>query len=100
MILLLHSFQIRARSRGDLEKLKKHAGLSEDVIETLHADYHYRLVVSRKELACCMEMLAEEVDYPNFKSEVARLQDQEDKLNAYHKIWGVMYGYQEREGHE
>lgn len=87
-------FQIRARTKVDLENLKDQVSLEENIIETLHADYPYRLIVNEDELARCMEAFKRNIDYDNFKNEVARHTDQKNKLDAYHDIWRVMYEYQ------
>ena len=40
--------------------------------------------------------LGSEIDYPNFKNEVARRPDQREKLGAYHEIWSVLRRTQRR----
>ena len=44
--------------------------------------------------------LSEELDYDNFKSEVARHQGRAGAKyeGSLHKVWGVMNGIQERRG--
>ncbi len=87
-------YQIRAREEKDLQNLISKVGLDESVISTLHADYHYRIIVDDDELSKILKFLQDNIDYDNFKSEVARNSDQRGKLNAYHKVWGVMYDIQ------
>lgn len=87
-------FQIRARKLDDLLNLKLHVNLTEEVIETKHADYHYRLVIDEEELNAIIKFTVDNIDYDNFKNEVGRQENQRDKLVSYHKIWDVMYGYQ------
>lgn len=36
------------------------------------------------------------VDYPNFKSRIARLPAQRQKLDAYHDLWHALYRLQDR----
>jgi hypothetical protein len=68
---------VRARVRGHLEALKKRfAGLLGqcDVQQSADTDYAYRLFVQEYVWAQVLAGLAEETDYDNFKSEVARYQ--------------------------
>ena len=80
---------VRARVRKDLLSLFK----EEQIIETLDADYRFRVLVPKKEMAALVAQKILDLDYPNFKSKVARVPSQQDKLTAYHEIWGVMWEY-------
>lgn len=42
------------------------------------------------------DMFAGSIDYPNFKTEVARLIDQRRHLHLYHEVWTVMANLQEQ----
>jgi len=88
------TFQVRSRARQDLENLlalvgKPLAGL--ELVASPHNDYAYRLLVSREQKDAILAALGEEIDYPNFKSEIAQRPDQRSKLTAYHDVWAVMY---------
>jgi len=87
-------FQLRARKQKDLENLIRIAMLETKITETLQADYHYRITVDEKELIWILEVLADHLDYENFKSMIAGQADQKDKLSAYHNIWAAMYSFQ------
>ena len=65
------------------------------VREWARADYRYRLVVSRRALGALFQLLADGIDYPNFKAEVAKHPDQKNHLGLYHEVWGMMLGLQE-----
>lgn len=80
---------VRARVRKDLLSLFK----EEQIIETLDADYRFRVLVPKKEMAVLVAQKILDLDYPNFKSKVARIPSQKDKLTVYHEIWGVMWEY-------
>ena len=91
---LTDTYQVRSRARQDLENLLMLLGGALDGItikETPHNDYAYRILVTGPQKAAILAALGEEIDYPNFKSEIARRSDQRDKLDAYHEIWAVMY---------
>lgn len=88
---LLH---IRARVSGDLERLLSAGGVATSVTETPDADYRYRAAVSRADFEQLLVKLGDAVDYPNFKSAVAKHADQAEKLDAYHEVWRTMRGLQ------
>ncbi|UJP65462.1 hypothetical protein [Mongoliitalea daihaiensis] len=80
---------VRARVQKDLLSLFS----SEQIVEILDADYRFRVLVPKKEMAAIVAQKILDLDYPNFKSKVARVPSQKDKLAAYHEIWGVMWSY-------
>lgn len=71
------------------------AALESFIHEWPAADYRYRLIVSKKALGVLFAAFVDSIDYPNFKSEVAKHPDQKDHLALYHKVWGTMAGLQE-----
>ena len=90
---------VRARLRERLENLKKQFPnlLSESEIEnSIGTDYAFRIFVAKADWSKVLVGLNEDVDYDNFKSEVARYQG--PNLNAYqhslHDVWSVMYELQ------
>lgn len=89
-------YHLRARVREDLERLKKAAGISGEIIESKFADYRFRLLLSKEELDRVMLVLADSVDYPNFKDEVAKQAGQRDRLNSYARIWAEMARLQDK----
>jgi hypothetical protein len=91
-------FHIRARVRGDLENLKKLAGIKRRIIVTEDADYRYRMVGIQADVFLALTALAGSINYTNFKSMIEGTEDQRDKLDAYHEIWRVMAGVQRRKG--
>ena len=87
--------QIRARVRQDLVNLLAHHGRSKKgqatpIIETLDSDYRFRIIVPKKTATKMVEEMARDIDYPNFKTAIAGLPDQREKLHAYHEIWHSM----------
>ncbi len=90
---------VRARVRGHLESLKKRFPdhLTEcDIQESAGTDYAYRLFVAKSAWAQVLAGLAEETDYDNFKSEVARHQGKAGAayVHSLHEVWSVMHRLQ------
>ena len=90
---------VRARLRTHLEALKHRfpevlGGC--DIKEFVGTDYAYRIFVDKSSWSQVLVGLNEDLDYDNFKSEVARFQgrDGADYEHALHKVWSVMYGLQ------
>ncbi len=91
---LADTFMVRSRARRDLENILALVGeplTGIGIVATPHNDYAYRILVTGEQKAVILEALGKEIDYPNFKSEIGRTQDQREKLPAYHDIWAVMY---------
>lgn len=80
---------IRARTRKDLENLKRHCtarvpGASAwKIHRTEPADYRFRVVVPPLDLPDIMQALAASLDYSNFKGVIASTPDQREKLGIY-----------------
>jgi hypothetical protein len=90
---------VRARLRSHLKALKERfPDLLGDceVREFAGSDYAFRLFVDKSAWARVLAGLAEETDYDNFKSEVARHQGRDGAAyeEALHEVWAVMYGLQ------
>lgn len=81
---------VRSRQRKDLfTLLYRHVEQPEcyPIIELLDADYRFRVTMKRDEFAKILFLLADDIQYPNFKSAIGRLPDQRAKLHAYHNLW-------------
>ena len=87
-------FHVRARNRPDLERLLTAAAVTAPIQEWPAADYRWRVILEPTQLAGVFRALEASVDYPNFKSEVARHADQTEKLPAYHALWGGLHQLQ------
>jgi hypothetical protein len=83
---------VRGRSREHLEQLQKRFPSLVDLsIESFpRSDYPFRLFLPKPVWADVMKDLAEELDYDNFKSEVARQLDSSHYLDCLHDVWGIM----------
>lgn len=83
---------VRARKREDLKNLLDFHygkdGVHPGIISG-GEDYAYRIFMDRSDFADMMKDLAWNVDYPNFKSAVGKI-DQE-RANIYANVWATMY---------
>ena len=86
---------VRARVRDHLKALRKHfpelLGNCE-IQESVGTDYAFRLFVQKSAWTQVVSALAEETDYDNFKSEVARHQGRAGAVyeHSLHEVWSVM----------
>lgn len=85
---------VRARVRGDLEALRERflPGLGA-IQESKTNDYRFRAVAPRAEVAAAMVSLVNQLDYSNFKNEVAKVQGSA-RAHLYHDVWDVLYRLQ------
>lgn len=85
---------VRARVRGDLDALRKHVmpGLGL-IAEQAGTDYRFRARALRVDVSAALAKLAGELDYSNFKDEVA-LKQGKGRAAVYGKVWDVLYGLQ------
>jgi hypothetical protein len=83
------SLLIRARANGDLEALReKYMPELGEIIYTPHGDYKFRASISHDDFARGLAGLVKDVDYSNFKSEVARKQGNA-RAYVYHNVWAA-----------
>ena len=86
---------VRARVREHLEALKARfpdlLGRCE-IREFAGTDYAYRLFIDKSAWTQALAGLADETDYDNFKSEVARHQGRAGAAyeHSLHEVWSVM----------
>ena len=90
---------VRARLKSHLEGLMQRFPqlLSECNIKVFAGtDYAYRLFLPKSVWTQVLAGLAEEIDYDNFKSEVAHHQGKAGAAyeHSLHDVWSVMYGLQ------
>lgn len=80
---------VRARVAADLDRLRENylPSLTE-TIETLDGDYRCRAWASHEDVAAALASIVRELDYANFKNEVARRDP--DRADAYHDAWDVL----------
>jgi len=90
---------VRARVRAHLEALKnRFLDLLDqcEVQEFAGTDYAFRIFVAKSVWSQVLSGLAQETDYDNFKSEVARYQGTTGAAyeRSLHDVWSVMYKLQ------
>ena len=83
---------VRARTAEDIEALREQIPDIEP-FEDAGADYRHRAYVSRAEWLAAVAQLTADIDYDNFKSEVAREQGHE-RARLYGHVWGELLGLQ------
>ena len=85
---------VRARTRDDIEALRRQIP-SIEPFEDESADYRHRAVVGRAEWVVALALLADAIDYDNFKDEVAAVQGPA-RASIYSQVWGVLRRLQAR----
>lgn len=81
------TIHLRARFKGDLERLFKAHGLRARVIYTPNNDYAYRANVRKQDWAEIVACEAADIDYTNFKNAV---HDGTARDGAYMGAWCAM----------
>lgn len=87
---------VRARLKGDLERLREVWPTLTPTQETNRRDYRFRAHLPSRELPLLLSKLASEVTYTNFKDAVAAL-DSYERADLYHDVWAVMANAQDAE---
>lgn len=92
--LAADTLTVRARLRTDLEALREQflPGLG-TITESKTNDYRYRAVAPRAEVATAMAGLIQQLDYSNFKNQVAKKQGSA-RAHLYHGVWEVLHHLQ------
>lgn len=86
---------VRARVRDHLEALKERFSdvlANCEIKEFPGADYAFRIFIPKSSWSRLLVDLAEEIDYDNFKNEVAHHQGSQGKEyeSSLHKVWETM----------
>lgn len=95
----LTRIMVRARIRSHLDALRerfpKLLGACE-IREFTNTDYAFRIFLDKPAWSEVLMELNEELDYDNFKSEVARFQGQAGTAyeHSLHEVWSIMYRLQ------
>lgn len=78
---------LRARFKGDIERLLDAYGIVHEPTETPDADYRFRVDLAREEFEQIVLGEARDIDYPNFK---AAATGSEEWHNTLMDVWGVL----------
>lgn len=85
---------VRSRVRSDLAALKQHYLPGLGLIQESHdTDYRFRAFAPRGEVSAALSRQVDDLDYSNFKSEVAKKQGHK-RASLYHQVWDVLYHLQ------
>jgi hypothetical protein len=80
---------VRARVRADLDRLREtYLPALGETVETPGGDYRYRAWIGRRELAEGMAEIVRNLDWANFKNEVARRDS--SRAHVYGRVWSVL----------
>jgi hypothetical protein len=81
---------VRARAAGDLDALRERylPGLAETIVGG-GTDYPYRATVSPDAFAAALAKIGGDIDYSNFKDEVAKEQGRA-RADTYHQVWEIL----------
>lgn len=81
---------VRARVRSDLEALQAAVlpGLGK-ITESKSTDYRFRATALRPLVEAAMAKLTQQLDYSNFKNQVAKVQGSK-RAHLYHDVWAVL----------
>lgn len=82
---------VRARNRRDIDALRPL--ITGEPFPLEHADYAWRVEVTRSEWQAAMRVLVEEITYPNFKNAIS----DPAHHDAYMRVWSVLLALDDRE---
>jgi hypothetical protein len=88
---------VRSRDKDSLVPISKQAKV--DIRKTPFADYPYRLEIGHDQFAEWVESQARQIDYNNFKSEVALVRGN-GFATALAKVWSAMHKVEDAEARE
>ena len=84
---------VRARLASDLKNLKKRLPDMGEITVSKNTDYRYRAKVPREQLADAIGQMVKDIDYSNFKDEVADKQGH-GRADVYSNVWANLYELQ------
>lgn len=84
------SLLVRARRKGDIERIFGTICPDLKVSRDVNADYLYRASIPTEKIIEAMEGEVRRIVYPNFKASVK----EDDLHNAYMRVWTAMSGIQ------
>lgn len=86
---------LRSRTLGDLQRLRRHyLPQASEPIAHAGSDYPWRMRCQEEDLATAMQRIVADIDYANFKDEVA-LVTGPARAKRYAKVWSALHGMDE-----
>lgn len=89
-----NTMKVRARDRESLEALIRDGYLPSDtaIVPTNTTDYPYRVYVSKADWAKAVYMIANDIDYTNYKDAIKK-RGHHILYTALNKVWHVMWDF-------
>lgn len=88
---------IRARVRGDLERLREiYLPALGDIIEGGGTDYPFRARAKQSDFSEALRLIGENIGYSNFKSEVSAKQGH-PRAHVYSDVWRALLRLEDQE---
>ena len=90
---------VRARYKGDVENFLNGASGTVEVVETAAnspADYAYRVLVSKADVAEALLDALEAVKYDNFKGSIPKSKEGDLRHDAYMDVWTALRRWQQK----
>ncbi len=84
---------IRSRVRDDLESLRAYLPQLTAVEANAGTDYAFRAQAAKPDFANALSKIALDIDYSNFKDEVAKTQGR-GRAKCYSDVWNSLYQLQ------
>jgi hypothetical protein len=91
------SMVVRSRDRESLEALS--IASKSEILHTPFGDYPYRLISSTSIFSNWLALMAENISYGNFKSQVAITRDS-DFAKALEQVWSIMHSVEDSEARD
>lgn len=85
--------QVRARRRADLVNLRKF-GLRGRILSTPHADYPFRVIITKTLWTKIAAQMSSGINYDNFKNEVKRID--KNRADIYTDVWRVLLALEKK----
>lgn len=92
----LNLIMLRSRSKNHIENLQNRFDELKnlEILETTNSDYRFRTFVPKNIWCEISKIMAQELDYDNFKNKVSRENKDYEYLDCLHDVWNIMYDYQ------
>jgi hypothetical protein len=84
---------IRSRVGADIRRLKEQYIPGLELVKNENADYPFRAIATKKELANAMVQMIQELDYDNFKNMIHKVYGHA-RHEVYSRIWGILHQLQ------
>jgi len=87
---------IRARAEKDLERLRFALDVDEQILHISHADYAWRMKVTKSKWATYVYICASAIDYSNVKGNIIPKDNNDIRHDAMMGVWSAMFTMQKK----